>query len=91
KDLIPEGFVDIHSHILPGIDDGSKTVDESLELIDEMNNFGFTKIIGTPHTYQGIYNNTKASIKESYLKPSKSLNTKTKIDYASEYMLDDTI
>ena len=91
REFIPNGFVDIHSHILPGIDDGSKTVDESLELIDEMNNFGFTKIIGTPHTYQGIYNNTNASIKESYLKLSKSLNTKTKIDYASEYMLDDTI
>ena len=32
-DLIPEGFVDIHSHILPGIDDGAKNIEESISLI----------------------------------------------------------
>ena len=35
-DLIPEGFVDIHSHILPGIDDGAKDIEESLSLISQM-------------------------------------------------------
>ena len=33
KELIPEGFVDIHSHVLPGIDDGAKDVEDSLKLI----------------------------------------------------------
>ena len=33
KELIPNGFVDIHSHILPGIDDGAKNIKESLKLI----------------------------------------------------------
>ena len=54
KELIPEGFVDIHSHILPGIDDGAKDVRQSLLLISEMKKMGFSKIIGTPHTIPGL-------------------------------------
>ena len=49
KELIPKGFVDIHSHILPGIDDGAKNIKESLGLISEVKKLGFKKIIGTPH------------------------------------------
>ena len=66
KELIPEGFVDIHSHILPGVDDGAKDLDESLKIIDKLKQIGFKKIIGTPHTYAGVYNNTTDSIEKSY-------------------------
>ena len=55
RELIPNGFVDIHSHILPGIDDGAKDIKESLILLSEMKKIGFSKIIGTPHTYQGLF------------------------------------
>ena len=48
KELIPKEFVDIHSHILPGIDDGAKNIEESIELISKMQKLGFSKIIGTP-------------------------------------------
>ena len=44
KEIIPNGFVDIHSHILPGIDDGAKDINESLLLISEMKQLGFSKI-----------------------------------------------
>ena len=36
SELIPKGYVDIHSHILPGIDDGAKNIKESMGLISEM-------------------------------------------------------
>tara|TARA_Y100001954_G_C15631950_1_gene513158 strand:+ start:171 stop:902 length:732 start_codon:yes stop_codon:yes gene_type:complete len=89
--LIPKGFVDIHSHILPGIDDGPNNIEESIELISEMKKLGFSKIIGTPHTYPGLYENTNLSIENSY----ESINIKKikgiKIDYASEYMADISI
>ena len=88
KELIPEGFVDIHSHILPGIDDGPKNIEESLKLISEMKKMGFSKIIGTPHTYPGLYDNTNNSIKKSYEKISQKLNSEIKLNYASEYMID---
>ena len=73
KELIPNAFVDIHSHILPGIDDGAKNIEESLKLVSEMKKIGFSKIIGTPHTYTGLYENTPFSIKKSLNSCSKSL------------------
>ena len=88
KELIPKGFIDIHSHILPGIDDGAKNINESLELISEMKKLGFAKIIATPHTYPGVFNNTNNSIKESYNKLNNKYKNKNLIDYGSEYMID---
>ena len=91
KDLIPNGFVDIHSHILPGIDDGAKNIEDSLNLISDMKKLGFSKIVGTPHTYTGLYDNTNESIKKSFNKLNKKKPKDLEIKYASEYMLDKTI
>ena len=91
KELIPEGFVDIHSHILPGIDDGAKDVTQSLELIKEMKKLGFSKIIGTTHTYPGLYENSIESIKGAYKKVKEKGIKDIDIDFSSEYMLDNTI
>lgn len=88
KEIIPEGFVDIHSHILPAIDDGAKDVHESLELISKMREIGFSKIIATPHTYPGLYNNTNKSIEDSYNKIKKNTSN---IYFASEYMIDKSL
>ena len=49
KELIPKDFIDIHSHILPNIDDGSKNLQESVLLIEKMKEMGFSKIIATTH------------------------------------------
>ena len=86
-DLIPEGFIDIHSHILPGIDDGAKDIEESLSLISQMKEIGFSKVIGTPHTYQGLYDNTNETIKGSFDLLKKSLKEDIAIDYASDFFL----
>lgn len=48
------GYIDIHSHILPGIDDGAKTVEEAIELLEQEKNDGITSIICTPHFYPEI-------------------------------------
>lgn len=42
-------MIDIHSHILPGIDDGARTLDESIDIIQELSHQGVTGIIATPH------------------------------------------
>lgn len=90
KELIPEGFVDIHSHILPGIDDGTKNIKESLELISEMKKLGFSKVIATPHTYEGLYDNDNESITKCFNLLKSKVND-IKIDYASEYMIDSNL
>ncbi|MAV92564.1 MAG: histidinol phosphatase [Candidatus Marinimicrobia bacterium] len=91
SELIPVGFVDIHSHILSNIDDGPKTVDDSVYLVNQMDSLGLKKIICTPHTFPGLYNNTNSTIELSYNKLIEKVQTKMDIEYASEYMLDFSI
>lgn len=49
-------IIDFHSHILPGIDDGSRDVSMSLELLKESRNQGIGAVVATPHFYAN--NNT---------------------------------
>ena len=53
-----------------------KILNESLKLIKEMKKLGFSKIIGTPHTYPGLYENTIESIKKSFKKSNRKRNKK---------------
>ncbi len=93
--LIPKGFIDIHSHFIPGIDDGAKNCSESEQLLLEMKAMGITQAIGTPHIFPGLWNNTKDSIKnahevlETHLY-NKNLSTiPTKI--SAEYYIDPSL
>lgn len=92
KDLIPQGYVDIHSHILFGIDDGAKTLQDSNFLMESLKGFGFSKCITTPHTIEHVWDNTKEDIleKEKELKSlSPELTSNLKLQAASEYMMND--
>lgn len=57
-------MIDIHCHILPGIDDGSRDVEESMEMIREAYKAGFTNIISTSHYIEESYNVPKARRQE---------------------------
>ena len=48
---------DIHSHVIPGIDDGAPTMEDSVQLVGEMYNLGYRKMIVTPHVRQGSFEN----------------------------------
>ena len=66
KDCLPNGYVDIHSHTLPSIDDGAKTIANTKFLLKSMIDLGFEKVITTPHTIAQLYPNTSEGIIESY-------------------------
>lgn len=83
------GTPEMHCHILPGIDDGSKDASTSLTLIDKYISLGCTRIIATPHTMHGIYDNNVASIEASYRKIKDQIPANVKISFSSEYMIDD--
>ena len=53
---------DIHSHLLPGIDDGSPDIETSVQLITGMNRLGYKKLITTPHILWDVYKNTNTII-----------------------------
>ena len=55
-------MVDMHSHIIPGIDDGSKSVDETFKMITEARRAGFTDVILTPHCLTNHYEPTTGEI-----------------------------
>ncbi len=83
---------DIHSHILPGIDDGSPDIQTSLMLIRGMMELGIRKFIATPHIIGDMYRNTPQTI-HAALEETRSACKKAGLDIeitaAAEYMLDD--
>ncbi len=83
--------VDMHSHLIPGIDDGSQSNEESLEMISALHQFGFQKLITTPHIMSGGYDNTTAIISEGRDKLATYLRSKgeeIQIERSAEYYLD---
>ncbi|KOS06355.1 histidinol phosphatase [Flavobacterium akiainvivens] len=92
-DLIPDGYVDIHSHLLPGIDDGSKDNNNSLALINSLKEYGFGQFITTPHILTGVYNNTREGIL-AVEEATKTFLTGQGITQpfkaAAEYLMDDS-
>jgi len=55
-------MLDLHTHVLPGIDDGPRTMSEALELLRFMADDGVQHVVATPHIYPGVYNNTPETI-----------------------------
>ncbi|MFZ5591309.1 MAG: tyrosine-protein phosphatase [Bacillota bacterium] len=58
-------FIDIHSHILPGLDDGASTTDEALAMASLAVADGVAAIIATPHVYPGLYENSRQTIEDA--------------------------
>ena len=88
-----DNFIDIHSHLLPGIDDGAKDIDNSIELILKMYSYGIKNFITTPHVLGDVYPNSSETIKSKLEEVRKALLAKgyldIKINAAAEYMLDE--
>ena len=57
-------MIDMHSHILPGIDDGSRDIEETINMIKEAEQAGFSKIVATSHYYLGYYETDETSRQE---------------------------
>lgn len=87
SDLIPDNYVDIHSHLLPGIDDGAKTIEDTNNLIESLKNIGFGQFITTPHIITGIWDNTSESIASKLEEVNPKIKG-THLQAAAEYMLD---
>jgi len=95
KKIIPDFSnlgTDLHSHLLPGIDDGAKTLEDSIKLINQLVEIGYSKIITTPHIMGEYYLNTPEIIRNSLAILRKELikeNVKIEIEAAAEYFVDD--
>ena len=85
---------DMHSHLIPGVDDGARDMETSLELIRGMQELGYSKIITTPHILWDMYKNTSEIILEKLeqLRTAvKEAGIEVEINAAAEYFLDDHV
>ena len=83
---------DMHSHLIPGIDDGAKSVEDSVELIRHLHSLGYTKLITTPHVMSDYFQNTPETILgglEIVRAALKENNIPVEISAAAEYYIDD--
>lgn len=84
--------VDMHNHLLPGIDDGSSSVKNSISYIQALQRLGLKKFICTPHIMAGVHPNNRSTIDEAQValvKGLKDSGNDTPIFAAAEHMIDD--
>lgn len=82
-----DGFTDWHCHLLPGVDDGVKEIDETLALLDRYEQLGVRRVWLTPHTMEEMPN-TPDSLSQQFDALSQAYTGAIKLCLASEHMLD---
>lgn len=97
KALEPSGelpWVDMHSHLLPGLDDGTQTFEESEEIILHFQRLGYRKLITTPHVMSDFYRNTNEDILSRLKDVNAHLRQKeinVTLEAAAEFYLDEAL
>lgn len=84
--------VDMHSHMLPGLDDGAATIEESIGYFRNMKDWGYHKCILTPHILPGVHNNSPETILPVFERINQELiwaNIDLDIAVAAEYMIEE--
>lgn len=82
-----EGATDYHSHILPGVDDGVKTMDDSLKILEEYERLGFSELWLTPHIMEDVPNEPE-DLKKRFDELNSRYKGSIKLNLAAENMLD---
>ncbi len=85
---------DVHSHLIPGIDDGVDTYDEALQLLHAFHEMGYRKVITTPHIMQDFYNNEPEEILDGLEKlriEMENTGLEMEVEAAAEYYLDESL
>lgn len=82
-----QGFTDWHSHILPGVDDGVRTMDEALEILALYERLGVKAVWLTPHVMEDVPNTTE-HLKERFAELQATYKGSVHLHLAAEYMLD---
>lgn len=83
--------VDMHSHLLPGLDDGLQEMEQTLAFVKELQQLGYKKLICTPHILSGVYENSPQTILpklELVRTAFAENNIDMQVEAAAEYMVD---
>ena len=88
------GFIDLHCHYVPGIDDGARTLQEGTDMLRALHGLGFSRVLATPHTRPGMFDNTRATISEAFEQFKTSVAGTAglpALDLSSEHYFDDVV
>lgn len=83
---------DIHCHIIPGVDDGARNVETSIELIEAMQGFGISRIIASPHVTQDTFENDSSTLDPAMELLNAELKRRgnvMRISHSAEYRIDE--
>jgi protein-tyrosine phosphatase len=86
--------VDMHNHLLPGIDDGSPSMDHTIGMLLKFHELGYKKIIFTPHVMQDCYPNTPEIIEQKLIEVKNEiqrLGILLEVTASAEYNIEDTL
>lgn len=85
------GYVDLHCHYVPGIDDGVRTFDETRRLLEGLSAIGYERVVATPHIRSGMFENRKPGLEKAFREIEELLagSPVPHIGLASEHYFDD--
>jgi len=92
KELLSDSYIDIHSHLLPGIDDGAKNISDTIKLAKAFEEIGFSQFVTTPHIKNHFWDNSAETILAEQKQTAITLeenNIKIPFRAAAEYFMDD--
>jgi protein-tyrosine phosphatase len=87
-------MIDYHCHLLPGLDDGPETIDESVEMAAALQKAGFTTVYCTPHLIKNVYDANNEAVKATLIALQTRLNNENvalQLFPGREYYLDEFI
>lgn len=92
RELLSDNYIDIHSHLLPGIDDGARNISDTIKLAKAFQEIGFSQFVTTPHIKNHFWDNSAKTIiakqKETAIVLEEN-NITIPFKAASEYFMDD--
>lgn len=86
-----KGYVDLHCHYIPGVDDGVRTLDESLRLLRALASIGYAEVVATPHIRTAMFENRKPGLERAFGELVSILDTTQMpaLSLAAEHFCDD--
>jgi protein-tyrosine phosphatase len=88
------GYVDLHCHWLPGVDDGVESLEDSVALLRSLADVGFARVVATPHMRPGMFDNTAGELRRTFERVQGELAAVSALperELASEHFFDDIV
>ncbi len=88
------GFIDLHCHYVPGIDDGARSAEDGIAILRGLSSLGFSRVLATPHTRPGMFDNNASTIRAAFELFTRGLSESgalPELDLSSEHYFDDVV